>query len=91
MPAEAKFLVVTDWLSAQYGKFTDQFMEKLAIQTGDRFCQAAKGQEAAKESAENFSRCAELNAKNVAAAAWFTANFGVVRGEVLKILSKQSK
>ncbi|MEN9827291.1 MAG: hypothetical protein RI953_3036 [Pseudomonadota bacterium] len=91
MPAEAKFLVVTDWLSVQYGKFADQFIEKLAVQTGDRFCQTAKGQEAAKESAENFSRCAELNAKNVAAAAWFTANFGVVRTEVLKILSKQSK
>ncbi|MFZ9520862.1 MAG: hypothetical protein ACO3A4_10325 [Silvanigrellaceae bacterium] len=91
MPAEAKFLSVTSWLSLQYRKFSEQFVEKLAVQTGDRFCQAAKGQEAAKESAENFSRCAELNAKNVAASAWFTSNFGVVRSEVLKILSKSSR
>lgn len=91
MPAEAKFFAVSEWLAANYSKFAEQFAEKLAVQMGDRFCQAAKGQEAAKESAENLSRCAELNSKNVAALAWFTNNFGVSRAEVLSILSRQSR
>ncbi|MEY3902923.1 MAG: hypothetical protein RL189_2229 [Pseudomonadota bacterium] len=90
MPVEPKFLSVTDWLADHYSKFAEQFTEKLAIQTGDRFCQAAKGQDSAQESAENFSRCAELNPKNIAAKAWFTGALGATRREVLRILARQS-
>jgi hypothetical protein len=91
LPAEPKFLVVTDWLAGHFSNYADQFVAKLAVQTGDRFCQAVKGQETAKDSAESFSRCAELNPNNVAAKAWFTGQFGVTRAEVLQILSKSSK
>ncbi|NBX17640.1 MAG: tetratricopeptide repeat protein [Proteobacteria bacterium] len=91
LPAEPKFLVVTDWLAGHFAAYAEQFVGKLAVQTGDRFCQAVKGQDTAKDSAESFSRCAELNPKNVAAKAWFTGQFGVTRAEVLQILSKQSQ
>lgn len=91
MPAEPKFIGVTDWLTEHFQTYAGQFVEKLATQTGDRFCQAVKGQEALAENAENFSRCAELNPKNVAAKAWFTGNFGVSRAEILQILARKSK
>lgn len=90
-PAEAKFFDATGWLSENYKRFAEQYVEKLTLQMSDRFCQAAKGQETSHEAAENFSRCAELNPKNVAASAWFSSTFGVTRAELLKILSQNSK
>lgn len=90
VPMEGKLLVVSDWLSKQYSKFAEQFVAKLAIQTGDRFCQASTGQEADKDSAENFSRCAELNPENVAAIAWFTSRLGLTRAEALRVLGHKA-
>jgi hypothetical protein len=89
-PAEAKFIDVTQWLSENYKKFAEQYVGKLTLQIADRYCQAAKGQEMTHEAAENFSRCAELNEKNVAASAWFSNTFGVTRAELLKILAHAS-
>ncbi len=87
-PLQSKFMVVSDWLQENYTKMSDQFIEKLALTTADKFCQAVKLNEVSKDSAENFSRCAELNPKNSAATAWFASTFGLERAEVLRVVGK---
>jgi hypothetical protein len=88
---EPKFLVVSDWLKEHYVKLANQFVEKLALTTADKFCQAVRTSEMSKEGAENFSRCAELNPKNSAATAWFSSTFSLTRAEVLEVVGKVEK